>query len=457
MKVLVIGSGGREHALVWKLAQSARVDKVYAAPGNGGTATEEKAENFSLGGADPASEEGQKILLDFARSEKIELTVVGPEAPLAAGIVDKFRAAGLAITGPDQNAARLERSKLYAKSFMEKYGVSTAKAKSFKETAGALDAAEKHFGKGNLSQGKAAQSENPLPLVIKADGLAAGKGVIIATDAAEAKKTIQAFMKDGQLGEAGKNLLLEEYLEGFEFSIMAAASVRPGKKGAIKPFIPARDYKRLFDGNLGPNTGGMGAIAPAVDFTRDLQKDFVESILLPTLQAMEAEKMDYRGFIYFGLMACEGKCYLLEYNVRLGDPETQVLFLLLQSDFVELNEAILNNTIQDFSIKWKNGAACAAVAAAGGYPGSYRKGDNIAINPTAFGKTGAKLFVAGADRGAGGALGSGLRTTGGRVLSVSALGANHAEASAKMYGALRFVSFEDMIYRKDIGREQDHG
>ena len=263
-------------------------------------------------------------------------------------------------------------------------------------------------------------------------------------------------MKDGALGEAGKSVILEEYLEGSEVSVMAAASVVPGKKGIIKPFIPARDHKSRFEGGRGPNTGGMGAIAPVPDFTPAIQQDFESAILAPTLKGMEKEKMDYRGFIFFGLMVREGRSYLLEYNVRLGDPETQALLPLLDSDFALLCGAILDGSLSQFPIKWKKGAVCAPVAAAEGYPGPYRKGDPIAVNPTGLERTGAKIFVAGAVRGAGGFMGSGLRTSGGRVLSVSALGSDAEDARAKAYQALRFIGFEGMVFRKDIGIEEKY-
>ena len=453
MKVLVIGGGGREHALAWKLSESKKVEKIYAAPGNGGTAAEEKTENLSLNGTDPASEQGQKLLLEFAKNKNIDLTIVGPEAPLAAGIVDVFRSAGFAIVGPGKDAARLETSKVYAKSFMEKYSIRTAKSRSFSGLEAAQEYAEKYFRKPVKNDTLPAAA----PLVIKADGLAAGKGVVIAENAAEAEKTLSSFMKKGTLGDAGKNVLIEEYLEGKEVSILAAVSVIPGKKGIIRPFIPARDHKRLLDGGQGPNTGGMGAIAPVTDFVPALQKDFINTILAPTLRGMEAEKMDYRGFIFFGLMVQESSCYLLEYNVRLGDPETQAVLPLMDSDLADLCGAILGGTLADFTTKWKNGAVCTPVAAAEGYPESYRKGDPIAINPSGLKRTGAKLFVAGAERGAGGHLGSGLRTQGGRVLSVSALGSNAEEARTRAYDALRFVSFEGMVYRKDIGQEGNNG
>jgi phosphoribosylamine--glycine ligase len=455
MKILIIGSGGREHALAWKLAQSKKVEKIYAAPGNGGTAGEVKTENLSLDGDMNAnSEEGQNRLLAFARRENIGMTVVGPEAPLAVGIVDRFRGAGLAIVGPDQNAARLETSKVYAKSFMAKYGVRTAKSRKFTNLAEALEYTEKHFTaviRHNLL--RFSGSAVP-PLVIKADGLASGKGVVITADLTEAKRTLEAFMKDGALGEAGKNVVIEEYLEGLEVSILAAVSVGSdrsgGQKSVIKPFIAARDHKRRFEGGIGPNTGGMGAIAPVPDFTATLWEDFENAILAPTLKGIKAEKMDYRGFIFFGVMVSKNRCYLLEYNARLGDPETQAVLPLMDSDLAELCEAILEGSLADFPLRWKEGAVCAPVAVAEGYPGPYRKGDPITINAEAFGKTGALLFAAGANRDAPG---STLRTSGGRILAVSAHGSDADDACERAYEALRFVSFKGMAYRKDIGRE----
>ncbi|MCL2070228.1 MAG: phosphoribosylamine--glycine ligase [Treponema sp.] len=445
MKVIVVGSGGREHALIWKLAQSKKVEKIYAAPGNGGTADEEKTENLSLDGASPTTEKGQKILLEFARKEGIDLTIVGPEQPQAEGIVDRFRQAGLGIVGHGKKEAMLETSKVYSKSFMTKYGIRTAKSRNFTDLDKALEQVQKHF----------ANAQKARPLVIKADGLAAGKGVVIAADAAEAKLCLDAFMKKGTLGEAGKSVVLEEYLEGLEISVMAAVSVRPGKKGVIKPFIPARDHKHRFEGGRGPNTGGMGSIAPVPDFKPALQKDFVNSILLPTLKGMEKEKMDCRGFIFFGLMIVEDSCYLLEYNMRLGDPETQALLPLMHSDLAELCLAIHDGNLGNFTILWKQAAVCSVVLAAEGYPAASRKGDAIAINRMAFAKTGAKLFAAGAGRGSGGHLGSGLRTEGGRVLAISAMGSDADDAWQKAYRALRFVGFEGMVYRKDIGREKE--
>ena len=447
MKILVIGSGGREHALVWKIAQSEKTEKIWAAPGNGGTAGEEKTENLSLN-ANPLSEEGQKAFLDFAQSEKIDLTVVGPEGPLAEGFVDCFRKAGLAVIGPDKKAARLESSKVYSNNFMNRYSVRTGKRRSFTDPVGAAAFADAHFGK------KRKADEDAPPLVIKADGLAAGKGVVIAHNVQEAKETISSFMKKAALGDAGRSIVFEEFLKGREVSIMAAVSVSPGKKGVIKPFIAARDHKSRFEGGKGPNTGGMGAIAPVPDFTRKLQNDFEKAILLPTLKGMETEKMDYRGFIFFGLMIKDEQCYLLEYNVRLGDPETEALLPLLDSDFPSLCSAILDGTLDSFNLKWKKEFACAPVAVASGYPEAYNKGFPIASNTAKLEQLGAKLFIAGAKRGDGGPLGSGLRTTGGRVFAVCARGADAEEANKKAYEALRFINFDGMAFRKDIGRSE---
>jgi phosphoribosylamine--glycine ligase len=442
MKVLVIGSGGREHALVWKLAQSEKVEKIYAAPGNGGTAGEKNCENVDLLGRDPAEEEIQNALIRYVIKENIDLTIVGPEAPLATGIADRFRAAGLSIVGPTEEASRLEASKIYAKAFMKKYGIRTARSLTCTNSGEALAAVRSHFS------GKTAVTP---PLVIKADGLAAGRGVVVAEDLQTAKETVNAFMNEDILGEAGKTLILEEFLKGPEVSVLAAVSVTGGK-GTILPFVSARDHKRRFDGDQGPNTGGMGAIAPVPDFTPDLQADFETAILNPTLRGLKAEGYDYRGFIFFGLLIQDSRCYLLEYNVRLGDPEAQAVLPLMNSDFSELCRATASGNLEELSLSWKPGAVCAPVAVAGGYPDKYQKGAPIALNKTAFAKTGAVLFAAGAVRSPGGALGSGLRTAGGRVLAVAAYGAAGADARKKAYDALKAVHYEGMDYRRDIGK-----
>jgi phosphoribosylamine--glycine ligase len=270
-------------------------------------------------------------------------------------------------------------------------------------------------------------------------------------------------MKQKSLGEAGRSLLIEEFLPGLEVSVLAAVSAMPGKKGCVKPFLSARDHKRRFEGGEGPNTGGMGAVSPVEDFSPAARLDFEKNILEPTLRGIEAEKMDYRGFIFFGLMVHEDKCSLLEYNVRLGDPETEAVLPLLESDFYELSAAISDCGLEGFALKWKKASGggtahcCAPVLVSGGYPGPYEKGLPIAFNEEGIAKTGAKIFVAGAGRGSGGVYGSGLRTGGGRVLAVSALGNSADEARERAYKAIQFINFEGMDYRADIGREVKHG
>ena len=436
MKILIIGSGCREHALAWKCAQSEQVEKVFTAPGNGGTAAENKCENVALTTGDPASAEGQEALVQFAIDNQIDLAIVGPELPLAQGIVDRFRSAGLGIIGPDAQAARLEASKMYAKAFMEKYGVRSAKSANFTNVEAAIARAREHFSAG----------EQALPLVIKADGLAAGKGVVIAETYAGAEAALAAFMRNKSLGTAGEAVLLEEFLPGKEVSVLAAVSVTGGE-GFILPFVPARDHKRRFEGGAGPNTGGMGAIAPVPDFSARAQSDFAASILEPTLRGIQAEGMDYRGFIFFGLMVHHDRCYLLEYNVRLGDPETQAVLPLMDFDFTALCAAILSGNA--FCPTWKEGAVCAPVAVASGYPGPYRRSDAISIDAAALAKSGARIFSGGAERDSSGV----LRTSGGRVLTVSAFGNTADEAYTAACRGLKAVHFEGMAYRKDIGRE----
>ncbi|MDR0452249.1 MAG: phosphoribosylamine--glycine ligase [Treponema sp.] len=467
MTVLVVGSGGREHAIAWKLSQEENIEKVFVAPGNGGTAGEAKCENVPLPG-DAAGEEAQCFLADFARKAKAGLTIVGPEAPLACGIVDRFREEGLQAVGPDRAAARLETSKSYAKSFMEHYGVRTGRYRLFTEYDSALHYAGQHFKAPSRAAGASDTSaknrpEHIPPLVVKADGLAAGKGVTVASAPEEAAGAIASLMKEKSLGEAGKTVLLEEYIEGREVSVLAAVSVSPGKPGVILPFLPARDHKRRFDGGKGPNTGGMGAIAPVPDFSPSLEQDFNARILRPTLKGMEAEGLDYRGFIFFGLMIRNGRCFLLEYNVRLGDPETQAVLPLMESNLGDLCLAMLENRLDAFRTAWKAGAVCAPVAVAGelpgfaGYPGAYRKGDPVTVDWEKLAGAGGRLFAAGAaiaPDAAGGPADTGraaLVTSGGRVLAVSAWGADAGEARERAYRGLSAVSFEGMAYRADIG------
>jgi phosphoribosylamine--glycine ligase len=423
MKVLLIGGGGREHAIAWKLAESELVEKVFVAPGNGGTALEAKCENRTLAGEEAVA---------FAQAEGIALTVVGPEAPLAKGIVDQFRKHGLAIIGPDKSAAQLEASKVFSKDFMTRYGVRAANSRAFSEYREALVYLE------TLAPAQ--------KLVIKADGLAAGKGVLIAETIAEAKDALAALMQERTLGDAGKATLIEEFLDGREVSVLAAVSVRPGARGVIRPFVAARDHKRRFDNNAGPNTGGMGAVAPVPDLSLTAQADFIRHILEPTLRGMETEGFDYRGFIFFGLMIQRETCYLLEYNVRLGDPETQAVLPLMDADFARLCLAMLDGSLAEFPLAWKSGAVCAPVAVAAGYPGAYRKGDFISIDRARLARTNARLFVAGAEL-----RGTELYTAGGRVFAVSAYGQDALTAQEQAYTALEALRFDGMAFRKDIG------
>ncbi|MDR2792622.1 MAG: phosphoribosylamine--glycine ligase [Treponema sp.] len=442
MKVLVIGSGGREHAVAWKLAMSPKIKKVFVAPGNGGTACETKCENV-CGDVVPETEAGQAVLSDFAEKAGVAFSVVGPEAPLAAGIVTAFRGRSLAVVGPDKTAARLESSKSFSKAFMAKYGVRTAGGRRFTCCKGESAGSGAGF-EDAVRYVKAYFALNKRPIVIKADGLAAGKGVVITDHFSEAEACLRSFMQDGIMGEAGRTVVIEDFLRGREVSVLAAVSVQNGE-GVIAPFISARDHKPRFDGGKGPNTGGMGAIAPVPDFTDAVQEDFRTSILEPTLKGLKAEYFDYRGFIFFGLMVHEERCYLLEYNVRLGDPETQAVLPLLDADFADVCGAILDGKLAGMRLAWKHGAVCAPVAVAGGYPGSYRKGDHIAVNGGEL-PPDTKIFVAGARL-----QGEKLLTSGGRVLTVSAYGSNAESAGRSAYHALEAVRFDGMGYRKDIG------
>jgi phosphoribosylamine--glycine ligase len=473
MQVAVIGSGGREHAVAWKLAQSEQVEKVYVIPGNGGTAMEAKCENAALG-ASLSRVEGQDALIAFIKERGIGLTVVGPEEPLAAGIADRLRAAGLPAAGPGREAARLESSKAFSKGFMKKYGIRAPASREFTDPQTALDYAAGHFAAARGSGGGDRCGGAGTPLVIKADGLAAGKGVVIASSLGAAEEAVNAFMRDRTLGAAGETVLIEDFLEGSEVSVLAAVDAEPGRRGLIRPFIAARDHKSRFEGGTGPNTGGMGAVAPAPDFTEACREDFTAAILEPTLRGLEEEGLDYRGFLFFGLMISQGRCYLLEYNVRLGDPETQAVLPLLDSDFFELCRAAALGAaavpgLKDLPLIWKPGAVCAPAAVAEGYPGPYRRGDPISLDRRLLAETGAKLFIAGAQRGqerdaaelgptpqspADDMEAAGLYTSGGRVLTLSALGSDAEEARTRAYAALGAVHFRGMGFRRDIGLPQ---
>lgn len=435
MKVAVIGNGGREHAIAWKLAQSESVEQVVCVPGNGGTAFESKCVN-----ADPSDYER---ISELVKEEDCSLVVIGPENPLADGLADELWEAGIPTVGPKRAAARLEASKDTAKEFMHKYGVACADSRTFTSKQEALEYVKKHGA----------------PVVLKADGLAAGKGVVVAMDMDDALSAVDELMEGSLVGEAGKKLVVEDYLRGTEISILAAVSVTPESAGngtaCIKPFLSARDHKRLCDGAKGPNTGGMGAVSPVADVTPLIESQFEKNILEPTLKGLIAEGYDYRGFIFFGLMLTEDGPKCLEYNVRLGDPETQAVLPLLQSDFYGLCQAIAQGTLKDFTLDWKKGFQVAPVVVSGGYPRQYKKGCPISMDLKGIEKSGAKVFIAGAlcDRRADHSTqeDSRLITSSGRVLACSAHGNTFEEAWNKSYGAIRCIKFEDMFYRKDIG------
>ena len=416
MKLLVIGSGGREHALAWKLAQSPRVQKVFVAPGNGGTAAEPGLENVAL----TAIPE----LIAFARKEKVQLTVVGPEAPLAAGVVDDFRAAGLKIFGPTRNAARLEASKDFAKSFMARHGIPTGRHATFASAPPAIAYVEKHGA----------------PIVVKADGLAAGKGVVVAETVQEAKAAIESMLVGRKLGEAGSRVVIEERLEGEEASFIVAAD------GAhVLALATSQDHKRLRDGDEGPNTGGMGAYSPAPVVTPEVHARVMREIIQPAIAGMAKDGTPYAGFLYAGLMIDQqGNPKTLEFNCRLGDPETQPMVLRLKSDLLELVEAAIEGRLDEAQAEWDRRAALGVVLAAQGYPEEPRRGDRIEGIPGPA--QDCRVFHAGTRLN-----GKRLVTSGGRVLCVTALGDSIRIARARAYEALEGIRFAGMQYRKDIG------
>ncbi|NHM28277.1 phosphoribosylamine--glycine ligase [Desulfofundulus sp. TPOSR] len=417
MKVLVVGGGGREHALVWKLKQSPRVKEIFCAPGNAGIA--------SLARCVPIGAEDISGLVAFARQEKIDLTVVGPEGPLTMGIVDSFNQAGLAIFGPTARAASIEGSKVLAKEIMAKYGIPTARFAVFSDA------------------GEAAAYIRQLnsPCVVKADGLAAGKGVIVCQTVEEALEAVEDIMVKGVFGNAGSRVVVEEYLTGQEVSILAFTDGE-----TVIPMLPAQDHKQVYDGDRGPNTGGMGAYAPAPVCTPEVYRTALEDILIPTVRAMAAEGRPYRGVLYAGLMVTGEGPKVLEFNARFGDPEAQPVLILLETDLVEIIEAVLSGRLAEKEIRWRPGAAVCVVLASGGYPGPYRKGYPISgldrVPPDVM------VFHAGT------ALEDGrLVTAGGRVLGVTAAAETIPAAIEKAYAAVEQIHFEGMHYRRDIGRK----
>ncbi len=418
MKVLVVGGGGREHTLVWKLKQSPKVTGIYCAPGNAGIARD--AACIKIGAEDVDG------LLKFAQDEGIDLTVVGPEAPLTMGIVDKFRAAGLKIFGPAQKAAELEGSKVLAKKIMAKYNIPTGKYADFDDAAKAI----------------AYIKECGAPCVVKADGLAAGKGVIVAMDEQTGVDAVKMIMEEKAFGGAGNRLIVEEYLEGEEVSILAFTDGT-----TVIPMVSSQDHKRIFDHDEGPNTGGMGAYSPAPVYTQDLEPFVYDRILVPTIEGMKAEGRTYEGVIYAGLILTREGPKVLEYNARFGDPETQAVLIRLETDLVDIIEAILDKRLAGMDIKWRNEAAVCIVMASGGYPGAYEKGRVISGLEEAA-AAGATVFHAGTAK-----KDDQIVTSGGRVLGVTALGKSIPEAIQNAYKAVGKISWEGAHYRKDIGQK----
>ena len=436
MNIIVVGNGGREHTICWKLAQSSLVDKVIAVPGNGGTAYETKCVNINPKECDYIKD-GENPYVAIAKHENCRMAVIGPEDPLAAGLADEFWKNDIPCVGPKKAGAQLEASKDLSKKFMKEYGVACAASETFVKKEPALEYVKKHGA----------------PIVIKADGLAAGKGVVVAATVEEALAAVEDLMDNGKVGDAGKKLVIEDYLEGVEISVLAAVSVTPEYavqgKATIVPFLPARDHKRLLDGAKGPNTGGMGSICPLDDVTDETMAQFDKDILQPTLTGLIKERFDYRGFIFFGVMLTKQGPKLLEYNVRLGDPETQSVLPLMDFDFTAMCTAILNGTLKDFNMEWKPGYQVAPVVVSGGYPAEYKKGCEITFNEPLLKASTAKVFVAGAVSGRRG--NGDMLTSGGRVLACSAYGSTFKEAWEKAYQGISAVKFEDAFYRQDIG------
>ena len=418
MKILIVGAGGREHAIAWKLSQNEKVEKIFIAPGNACVEMLPNAESVNLGSIDE--------YISFAKDNNVELTVVGSEELLVQGIVDEFHKNGLKIFGPDKKAAILEGSKAYSKDFMKKYGIKTAVYEIF-------DNSEK--AKEFLNNWK------DFPVVIKASGLAAGKGVIIAQNLNEAIKAVEDIMVDEKFGNAGSQVVIEEFLDGVEASILSFTD-----STVIVPQLSAKDHKKIGEDETGLNTGGMGVISPTPFVTDEIFEKFKSDIMEPTLKGMQSEGMDFEGVIFFGLMITKKGVYLLEYNMRMGDPETQAVLPLLENDLLELIEKSFEKKLLEVKVDWKPLHSCCVVAAAGGYPESYKKGDEI-TGVLDFNETDDnKVFICGAKVESGK-----LLTNGGRVLNVVALGNTLEEAQKKAYELLKTINFEGMYFRKDIG------
>ncbi|MFK0572191.1 phosphoribosylamine--glycine ligase [Endozoicomonas sp.] len=423
MKVLIIGNGGREHALAWKVAQDnsldGKVTQVFVAPGNAGTASENKVTNVDIDVLDIAR------LVEFAKKENIGLTIVGPEAPLVAGVVDQFEEAGLPVFGPVQAAAQLEGSKAFTKDFLARHNIPTAAYQNFTE----------------IEPAKAYVKQQGAPIVVKADGLAAGKGVILAQTEQEAFNAIDDMLAGNAFGEAGHRVVVEEFLVGEEASFIVMVD---GKN--ILPLATSQDHKARDNGDRGPNTGGMGAYSPAPVVTQEIHDRAMQEVIIPTVEGMASEGMPYKGFLYAGLMIdADGTPKVLEYNCRFGDPETQPILMRLKSSLVELCLAGTRGELDKAEVEWDNRTALGVVMAAGGYPEAYRKGDEITgINQV----SNAKVFEAGTRQEAGKTL-----TNGGRVLCVTALGDTVQQAQQQAYEAVKTINWQDVYYRTDIGHK----
>jgi len=416
VKILVVGGGGREHALAWKLQQSPRVTQVFCAPGNAGTAL--VGENVSVAANDLPG------LLRFAREARIDLTVIGPDDPLAAGVVDLCLSAGLRVFGPTKSAARLESSKIFAKEMMRKFHIPTAMAGSFERSDEALRFCKKL----------------QLPIVIKADGLALGKGVVIAQTLGEAAAAIAAMMNEGRFGEAGRRIVVEEFLRGSECSLHALVG-----GGGYRMLSTARDHKRAHDGDTGPNTGGMGAVSPAEVWGPDTAAWVDREIMAPLIRGFTEAGIDFRGLLFPGLMMTADGPRVLEFNCRFGDPETQAILPRLQSDLLELLETTIDGTVQNAALEWDERPAVTVVMASGGYPGDYETGKEIHGLESCAGLDDVHVFHAGTrvEHGA-------VVTAGGRVLAVTALGATVADARRRAYDAVARIEFQGAHYRRDI-------
>ncbi|MDZ7841753.1 MAG: phosphoribosylamine--glycine ligase [Gammaproteobacteria bacterium] len=419
MNVLVIGGGGREHALAWKLAQSPRAERVYVAPGNAGTAGEPKVENIDIDATDVPG------LVAFARREAIGLTIVGPEAPLVGGIADSFAGYGLPCFGPNQAAARLEGSKAYAKAFLERHGIPTAGYRSFESLLDAEDYLR----------------SIAMPIVIKADGLAAGKGVTVAQTRGEALDAVRDCLAESRFGDAGRRVVIEECLTGEEVSFICMVAGRQ-----VLPLASSQDHKARDDGDRGPNTGGMGAYSPSPVVDASMHGRIMKEVIEPTVRGLQAEGMYYLGFLYAGLMITDdGTPKVLEYNCRCGDPETQPIIMRLESDLLALCEAAVDGRLDAADVQWRPEAAIGVVMAAGGYPGEYDKGHAIRGLDAAESRD-VKVFHAGTRQ-----QGGEIATDGGRVLCVTALGGTVKEARARAYRAVDAIHWTDAFYRRDIG------